>query len=91
MAGTLPRLGATAAEFSITYATLLIARAPLTLGYNLIARILPPFTEMAVRGERRELRAWARGIAIAAVVLSGFGAVIGALVGPLLVSVVPAW
>lgn len=81
------RLGATAAEFSVTYATLLIARAPLTLGYNLIARILPPFTEMAVRGERRELRAWARGIAIASLVLAGFGAVAGAVLGPVLVSV----
>jgi lipopolysaccharide/colanic/teichoic acid biosynthesis glycosyltransferase len=79
-------LGATAAEFSVTYATLLIARAPLTLGYNLIARILPPFTEMAVRGERRELRAWARGIGIAAVILSGFGALAGAVLGPFLVS-----
>jgi lipopolysaccharide/colanic/teichoic acid biosynthesis glycosyltransferase len=79
-------LGATAAEFSITYATLLIARAPLTLGYNLIARILPPFTEMAVRGERRELRAWARGIGIASVILAGFGALAGAVLGPFLVS-----
>ena len=73
------RLGATAAQFSVTYATLLIARAPLTLGYNLIARILPPFTEMAVRGERRELRAWARGIAIAAGILAFFGALAGAV------------
>lgn len=81
------RLGATAGEFSVTYATLLIARAPLTLGYNLIARILPPFTEMARRGERRELRSWARGIAVAAAVLSIFGAVAGAILGPLLVSV----
>ena len=81
------RLGATAAQFSVTYATLLIARAPLTLGYNLIARILPPFTEMAVRGERRELRAWARGIGLAAVILSFFGALAGAVIGPLLVSV----
>ena len=81
------RLGATAAQFSVTYATLLIARAPLTLGYNLIARILPPFTEMAVRGERRELRAWARGIAIAAGILAFFGALAGAVIGPLLVSV----
>ena len=81
------RLGATAAEFSITYATLLIARAPLTLGYNLIARILPPFTEMAARGERRELRAWARGIGIASVVLAVVGAVAGAILGPVLVSV----
>lgn len=81
------RLGATAAEFSVTYATLLIARAPLTLGYNLVARILPPFTEMARRGERRELRSWAKGIAIAAAVLSVFGAMAGAFLGPLLVSV----
>jgi lipopolysaccharide/colanic/teichoic acid biosynthesis glycosyltransferase len=81
------RLGATAAEFSITYATLLIARAPLTLGYNLIARILPPFTEMAQRGQRKELRSWARGIAVAAAVLSLFGALAGALLGPVLVSV----
>ena len=81
------RLGATAAEFSITYATLLIARAPLTLGYNLIARILPPFTEMAVRGQRKELRAWARGIGVASGVLSVFGGFAGALLGPLLVSV----
>lgn len=81
------RLGATAAEFSITYATLLIARAPLTLGYNLIARILPPFTEMAVRGERKELRAWARGIGVASGVLSIFGGIVGAVLGPFLVSV----
>ncbi len=81
------RLGATAAEFSITYATLLIARAPLTLGYNLIARILPPFTEMAVRGERKELRAWARGIGVASGVLAIFGAGVGALLGPFLVGV----
>jgi lipopolysaccharide/colanic/teichoic acid biosynthesis glycosyltransferase len=81
------RLGATTAQFSVVYATLLIARAPLTLGYNLIARILPSFTQMAVRGERRELRSWARGIAVAAVVLSGVGALLGAVLGPLLVGV----
>jgi lipopolysaccharide/colanic/teichoic acid biosynthesis glycosyltransferase len=81
------RLGATTAQFSVVYATLLIARAPLTLGYNLIARILPSFTQMAVKGERRELRSWARGIAIAAVVLSGLGALLGAVLGPILVGV----
>ncbi|MFV1999889.1 MAG: sugar transferase [Acidimicrobiia bacterium] len=80
------RLGATNAEVSVTYATLLIARAPLTLGYNLIARVLPSFTTMAVRGERRELRSWARGVAIAAVILSLFGGLIGLAIGPLLVS-----
>lgn len=81
------RLGATNAQFSVVFATLLIARAPLTLGYNLIARILPSFTEMAARGERRELRAWARGIAIASGLLSVVGALLGALLGPLLVGI----
>ena len=81
------RLGATNAEISITYATLLIARAPLTLGYNLIARVLPSFTTMAVKGERRELRSWARGVAIAAGILSVAGGLIGLVLGPLLVSV----
>ncbi|MFV1970433.1 MAG: sugar transferase, partial [Acidimicrobiia bacterium] len=81
------RLGATKVELSILYATLLIARAPLTLGYNLIARILPSFTQMAVRGERRELRSWARGIAVASVLLSVVGGLAGAVLGPLLVGV----
>lgn len=78
-------LGATDTEFSITYATLLIARAPITLGYNLIARVLPPFTQMAAAGEERELRSWARGLGIAGGALSVIGGLLGALVGPLLV------
>ncbi|MFV1999567.1 MAG: sugar transferase [Acidimicrobiia bacterium] len=81
------RLGATNTQFSVVFATLLIARAPLTLGYNLIARILPSFTEMALRGERRELRSWARGIATASALLALVGALFGALLGPVLVGV----
>ena len=81
------RLGATDAEYSVIYATLLVARAPLTIGYNLIARILPSFTSMAAGGERRELRAWARGIGLASLMLSGVGAAAGAALGPLLVRV----
>lgn len=80
-------LGATDVEFSIVYATLLLARAPLTLGYNLIARVLPPFTEMAARGERRELRSWARGMGLAGAVLAVVAAALGWLLGPLLVSI----
>ncbi len=80
-------LGASDVQFSITYATLLIARAPITLGYNLIARVLPPFTEMAATGEERELRSWARGLGIAGVVLAVVGGFLGALIGPTLVAV----
>ena len=80
-------LGASDVQFSITYATLLLARAPLTLGYNLIARVLPPFTEMAARGERRELRAWARGMGIAGMMLAVLGGILGALLGPIMVAI----
>jgi lipopolysaccharide/colanic/teichoic acid biosynthesis glycosyltransferase len=79
------RLGASDVQYSVIYATLLVARAPLTIGYNLIARILPSFTSMAAAGERRELRAWARGIGIASLLLSVFGAILGAMFGSLIV------
>ena len=79
------RLGASDVQYSVIYATLLVARAPLTIGYNLIARILPSFTSMAAAGERRELRAWARGIGLASLVLSVLGAVLGAVLGPFIV------
>jgi lipopolysaccharide/colanic/teichoic acid biosynthesis glycosyltransferase len=78
-------LGASVVEFSVTYATLLIARAPITLGYNLIARVLPPFTEMAAAGEERELRSWARGLGVAGAALAVVGGLLGALLGPFIV------
>lgn len=80
-------LGADSVEFSVLYATLLLARAPLTFGYNLIARVLPPFTEMAAKGERRELRAWARGMGVASAFLAVLAAGAGAAVGPVVVTV----
>jgi lipopolysaccharide/colanic/teichoic acid biosynthesis glycosyltransferase len=78
-------LGATQAVVSIVFATFTLFRAPLTFGYNLIARILPPFTEMAARQERRELRAWARGIALAGGALAGLGLAAGYFIGPWMV------
>ena len=80
-------LGASDVQFSITFATLLIARAPITLGYNLIARVLPPFTEMAATGQERELRSWARGLGIAGVALAVVAGFLGALIGPTLVAI----
>ncbi|KAA3640772.1 MAG: sugar transferase, partial [Armatimonadetes bacterium] len=81
------RLGATDTEYSVIYATLLVARAPLTIGYNLIARILPSFTAMSATGERRELRAWARGIGFASMLLALGAAAAGAVLGPVVVGV----
>ena len=80
-------LGATQAAVSIVFATFTLFRAPLTFGYNLIARVLPPFTEMAARQQRRELAAWARGIGAAGFGLSILGALAGYTVGPWVVAV----
>ncbi len=73
------------AMVSVAFGTFTLLRAPLTFGYNLLARILPPFTEMAARGARQELRAWGRGIGIAAALLAGAGSIVGWLIGPWLV------
>ena len=80
-------LGASQALVSIVFATFTLFRAPLTFGYNLIARVLPPFTEMAARQQKHELAAWARGIALAGIGLSGLGFAAGYWVGPWVVDV----
>lgn len=51
-------LGAEAAMISTVFVTFTLARAPLTFGYNLIARVLPPFTVLAERGDDVELDRW---------------------------------
>ena len=75
-------LGGSAVEISIAFAAFTLGRAPLVFGYNLLARVLPPFTEMAARGEREELRAWARGMAWAGVGLGAVAGLLGWLAGP---------
>lgn len=80
-------LGGSAVEISIAFAAFTLGRAPLTFGYNLLARVLPPFTEMAARGYRDELRAWARGMAWASISLAAVAAVLGWLLGPWVVDV----
>lgn len=80
-------LGGTAVEISIAFAAFTLGRAPLTFGYNLLARVLPPFTEMAARGYRAELRSWARGMGWASISLAAFGAVLGWFLGPWVVEV----
>lgn len=75
-------LGGTPTEISIAFAAFTLGRAPLVFGYNLLARVLPPFTEMAARGERDELRAWARGMAWAGVALGAVAGTLGWWLGP---------
>ena len=51
-------LGATTAVISTVFVTFTLARAPLTFGYNLIARALPPFTALAQKGRDALLTTW---------------------------------
>lgn len=80
-------LGGSAVEISIAFAAFTLGRAPLVFGYNLLARALPPFTEMAARGERAELRAWARGMAWAGAGLGVVAGALGWLLGPWVIEV----
>ncbi len=79
-------LGGGPAEVSIFFETFLLFRAPLTVAYNLIARVLPPFTRAVEGGERDRLAHWALQVGIAAAFLAGGGFVAGHVVGPSLVA-----
>ena len=80
-------LGAAAAEISIVYVTLTIARSPLLLGYSLLVRVLPPFTNLARLGFDAELNRWTFRIAAAGLTLVVPAAIVGAWIGPDLVAV----
>jgi lipopolysaccharide/colanic/teichoic acid biosynthesis glycosyltransferase/O-antigen/teichoic acid export membrane protein len=80
-------LGGSAVEVSIAFACFTVGRAPLVFGYNLLARVLGPFTRMALRGERRELSSWARGMALSGLALAGLATLAGWLAGPWVVRV----
>ena len=73
--------GHRAAEVSVFFETFLLFRAPLTVSYSLIARVLPPFTAMVERGETAILRRWALRIAGAGAVLAAAAYAIGLAVG----------
>ena len=51
-------IGASRVEISVIYVTLTIVRAPLVLGSSLVARILPPLTNLASLGLDKELNRW---------------------------------
>ncbi|NND01749.1 MAG: hypothetical protein HKN91_03095, partial [Acidimicrobiia bacterium] len=79
-------LGATAAVVSIVFVTFSVARAPLSLGYNLIARIVPPLTRLAAAGDHRRLTRLARQIGLATTVVGLIGYLLAVWVGPPVIS-----
>ncbi|HEX5630619.1 MAG TPA: hypothetical protein VFY15_03095 [Acidimicrobiia bacterium] len=80
-------LGASAKEVSVFFETFLLFRAPLSVAYSLVARVLPPFTRLVEAGRRIELHRWATRLGIVAAALAGAGFLVGDLIGPELVAV----
>jgi len=80
--------GATPALVSTVFVTFTLFRAPLTLGYNLIARLLPPLTAAAGAGEAGWLAGWGRRIGVGAALLAVPAAATGWWAGPAVVGAV---
>jgi O-antigen/teichoic acid export membrane protein len=78
-------LGAPPAEVSVFFQTFLLFRSPLTLAYNLISRVLPPFTRLVEEGDLGSVRRWAVRLAVGTAALSALGFAAGRAAGPALV------
>ena len=81
-------LGASPATISIVFVTFSVARAPLSLGHNLIARIVPPLTRLAAGGEYDRLVRLTRALGAATLGLAVAAYAVAALAGPALISFV---
>ncbi len=66
--------GGTAAAVSIFFTTFALLRGPVTSAYNLVARVLPDFTELAHGQDPNQLWMWARRITGGALVTSAAAA-----------------
>ncbi|MEA2024809.1 MAG: hypothetical protein U9N79_11065 [Actinomycetota bacterium] len=75
-------MGAAAAEISIIYVTLTIVRVPLVLGSSLVARVLPPLTNLATLGLDAELNRWVVKFTIGAAALAIPTGFLAARIGP---------
>lgn len=79
-------LRASSAEVSVFFETFLLFRAPLTVAYSLIARILPPFTRFVQSGNQAAIRVWAIRLGALGAVGGVLGYAVGRAIGPALVS-----
>jgi O-antigen/teichoic acid export membrane protein len=80
-------LGASAAEVSVFFETFLLFRAPLTIAYSLVARVLPPFTRLVESGRLASLRTWTVRLTAGAAVLATIAYFTGHVIGPSLVEI----
>jgi O-antigen/teichoic acid export membrane protein len=70
---------------SVVFVTFQLFRAPIVITQNLLARFLPPFTNLAAAGYHVDLRRWAIRFGVAAMVLAPVAALAGAVLGPAVV------
>jgi O-antigen/teichoic acid export membrane protein len=70
---------------SVVFVTFQLFRAPIVITQNLLARFLPPFTNLAAAGYHVDLRRWAIRFGLAAVALAPVAAAAGAVLGPAVV------
>jgi O-antigen/teichoic acid export membrane protein len=78
-------IGGTSSEVSIYFVTFTLFRGPVTSSYNLIARLLPDFTELAARGEQRQLSVWAARLGAIGLLTTITFAIAGYVAGPTVV------
>jgi O-antigen/teichoic acid export membrane protein len=75
-------IGGTAADVSVFFITFTLFRGPITSSYNLLARVLPDFTELAASGDSHRLHVWSGRLFGAGVVLAVIGFVTAWAIGP---------
>jgi O-antigen/teichoic acid export membrane protein len=80
-------LGGSAADISVFFETFLLFRAPLTVAYSLVARVLPPFTRMVESGNLATLRRWTVRLGSGAAVTAVAAFAVGYEIGPQLVEI----
>ena len=80
------RLGGTATDISVLFVTLTLFRAPLAIANNLLARLLPPFSSLAVGDGKSVLRRWAIRLAVGGAILGAAAFGLGAWLGPAITS-----
>jgi O-antigen/teichoic acid export membrane protein len=78
-------IGGSAAAISVYFITFTLFRGPMTSSYNLLARVLPDFTELAQRGDDRRLSRWATFLGGLGAALAIVFAISGAILGPAVV------
>jgi O-antigen/teichoic acid export membrane protein len=81
-------IGAAKATVSIVFATFTLFRAPIAFGYNIVARVLPPFTRLAAEGRHDVLRRYASLMGGTGALLAPAALGIGYGLGPAVVSLV---